>query len=128
MSLYFLLGTLTSEGQRLVHRDPDQLMKVTNAIEVEDATILGRYAVLGRYDFVMMVDAADNEAVARMSVEIGIRTGLHIETLPAIAIGFMADQEPYDPEDVPEGVRMEQPQMATQRQGDGNGSDGNPSR
>lgn len=122
MSLYFLLGTLTSQGQHMVHQDPDLLLKATNAINVEDATILGRYAVLGRYDFIMMVDAEDNEAVARMSVEIGIRTGLHIETLPAIIFGFLADQQPDDPVDEPESVRLAQPQ------GTGNSGDGNANR
>jgi uncharacterized protein with GYD domain len=106
MSLYFLLGTLSTEGQRLAHQDPDLLLKATNSIDIEEATILGRYAVLGRYDYVIMVDAVDNEAVARMSVEIGVRTGLHIETLPAIAIGFLAGQETYVPVDEPESVRL----------------------
>ena len=81
---------------------------------------MGRYGVLGRYDYVIMVDARDNETVARMSVELGIRTGLHIETLPAIAIGFMADQNPDNPEEEPESVRMPQPQEAARDVGDGN--------
>ena len=122
MSLYFLLGTLSSEGQHLVYDDADLFLKATNAITVDGATVLGRYGVLGRYDYVIMVDAADNETVARMSVELGIRTGLHIETLPAIAIGFMADQDPDDPEEEPESVRMAQPQGATRNVDDGNAS------
>ena len=92
MSLYFLLGTLTSTGQEMVHDDPDLLAKATRDIQVHAAEILGRYAVLGRYDFVIMAEANDNDAVARLSLEIGVRTGLHIETLPAIAIGFLADR------------------------------------
>ena len=34
-------------------------------------------------------------------MEIGVGTGLHIETLPAIAIGFLADTSPGDPLDRP---------------------------
>ena len=102
MSLYFLLGTLTSAGQQMVHDDPSFLVKSTRSIHVQGAEVLGRYAVLGRYDFVMMVEADDNEAVARMSIEIGVKTGLHIETLPAITIGFLADQIPGDPADRPQ--------------------------
>ncbi len=89
MSLYFLLGTLTATGQRMVHENHDLVVTSTREIEVEGAEILGQYAVLGRYDFVMMVEADDNDAVARLSLEIGVKTGLHIETLPAIAIGFL---------------------------------------
>ena len=89
MSLYFLLGTLTATGQRMVHENHDLVVASTREIEVEGAEILGQYAVLGRYDFVMMVEADDNDAVARLSLEIGVKSGLHIETLPAIAIGFL---------------------------------------
>jgi len=101
MSLYFLLGTLTSAGQNMVHDDGDLLVKSTRSIRVSGAEILGQYAVLGRYDFVMMVEADDNDAVARLSLEIGVRTGLHIETLPAIAIGFLTGKPPQDPVDRP---------------------------
>ncbi len=97
MSLYFLLGTLTSDGQQMVHGNRDQFMATTRSIEVPGAEILGQYAVLGRYDFVMMVEADDNDAVARLSLELGVRTGLHIETLPAIAIGFLTEKSPEDP-------------------------------
>ena len=105
MSLYFLLGTLTSAGQNMVHDDGDLLVKSTRNIGVSGAEILGQYAVLGRYDFVMMVEADDNDAVARLSLEIGVRIGLHIETLPAIAIGFLTDKPPQEPAERPTSVQ-----------------------
>ena len=98
MSLYFLLGTLTSTGQQMVHEDPDLVVESTRAIRVDGAEILGQYAVLGRYDYVMMVEADDNDAVARLSLEIGVKAGLHVETLPAIAIGFLSDRLSDDPD------------------------------
>ena len=105
MSLYFLLGTLNFTGQRMVHDDRDLLVTATQDIRIEGAEILGRYAVLGRYDFVMMVEADDNDAVARLSLELGVKIGLHIETLPAIAIGFLSDRVPEDPMDRPTSVQ-----------------------
>ena len=96
MSLYFLLGTLSSEGQKMVHDDRELIVDATRDIEVEGAEILGQYAVLGRYDFVMMVEADDNDAVARISLEIGVKMGLHVETLPAIVIGFLSQPTPDD--------------------------------
>ena len=97
MSLYFLLGTLTSAGQKLVHENHDLVIDATRDIDIEGAEVLGQYAVLGRYDFVMMVEANDNDAVARLSLEIGVRTGLHVETLPAIAIGYLDENTTDDP-------------------------------
>ena len=105
MSLYFLLGTLSAAGQKMVYDDRELLVNATRDIRIEGAEILGRYAVLGRYDFVMMIEADDNDAVARLSLEMGVRTGLHIETLPAIAIGFLTDRVPEDPLDRPTSVQ-----------------------
>lgn len=97
MSLYFLLGTLTSTGQKMVHENHALVVDATREINIDGAEVLGQYAVLGRYDFVMMVEADDNDAVARLSLEIGVRTGLHVETLPAIAIGFLNENLTDDP-------------------------------
>ena len=97
MPLYFLLGTLTSTGQKLLHENHNLVVDSTREIAVEGAEIMGQYAVLGRYDYLRMVEADDNDAVARLSLELGVRTGLHVETLPAIAIGFLNDRMTNDP-------------------------------
>ncbi len=97
MALYFLLGTLTSTGQKMVHGNHELVVEAARDIEIDGAEVLGQYAVLGRYDYVMMVEADDNDAVARLSLEVGVRTGLHIETLPAIAVGFLKERPADDP-------------------------------
>jgi uncharacterized protein with GYD domain len=97
MSLYFLLGTLTYQGQKMVRKNPDLVVFATRTIEVEGAEFLGQYGVLGKYDYLMMVEADDNNAVAQLSLEMGVRTGLHIETLPAIAIGAFTDRSQDEP-------------------------------
>ncbi len=97
MSMYFLLGSLSAKGQELLHNNPDLVVEAARDIQVDGAELLGQYAVLGRYDFVMMVEADDNDAVARLSLEFGVRVGLHIETLPAIAIGFLRQDSIDDP-------------------------------
>ncbi len=106
MSMYFLLGTLTSDGQQMVRNNPDLVVEATRDISVVGAKILGQYAVLGRYDFVMMADADDHDAAARLSLELGVHTGLHIETLPAIAVGFLTELEAPDPSDRPTAVEL----------------------
>ena len=63
MSLYFLLGSLTHDGQRMLHGNPNLIADRTRVLHIAGAEILGQYAVLGRYDFVMMVEADDNDAV-----------------------------------------------------------------
>ena len=115
MALYFLLGTLNAEGARMLHENPNLIMDVSREIEMSEGTrILGQYAVLGHYDFVTMVLADDNEAVGEVSLELGVRAGLHIETLPAIPVGFSegrGDQRPDEQEAgaerrVGDGIRL----------------------
>jgi uncharacterized protein with GYD domain len=80
----------------MVHENRDLVVEAARDLKIEGAEVLGQYAVLGRYDFVMMAEANDNDAVARLSMAIGVRVGLHIETLPAIAIGVFTEQDPAD--------------------------------
>ena len=61
MALYFFLGTLTSAGQKLVHENHNLVVEATSDIQVDGASILGQYAVLGRYDYLMLVEADDND-------------------------------------------------------------------
>ena len=106
MSLYFLLGSLTHDGQRMLHGNPNLIVERAGELKISGAKILGQYAVLGRYDFVMIVEADDNDAVARVSLELGMRTGLHLETLPAIPIGFMGGGTGEDPPTQSESVGL----------------------
>ena len=91
MPLYFLMGNITENGQRRLRANPDLLVESVRDCESEGAEILTQYAVLGRFDFVMLAEAEDNDAVARLSLEMSYRVGMHIETLPAIALGQLTD-------------------------------------
>ena len=105
MSLYFLLATLNTDGQQMVHANPNMVVDATRSVSIPGAEILGRYAVLGHYDFIMMIEADNHEAVARLSLEVGVKTGMHIETLPAIAMGFLTEPGTRDDIERPTSVQ-----------------------
>ena len=71
-------------------RNPDMMLEVTRETQPDGAQILGQYAVLGQCDYVMMVEAEDNEAVGRLALELGVKAGLHTETMPAMPIAGLA--------------------------------------
>ena len=98
MPLYFLMGTHSENGQQMLLRNPNLLIESISDCRCPGAQILGSYAVLGRCDYVMMVEADDNEAVGRLALEIGVRAGIHTETMPAMAIGGMVERAPDDAE------------------------------
>ena len=84
MATYILLLTLTPEGRASALQAPDYLLDVEQAMSVPGVQTLGVYAVLGPYDFVTLVEAPNNESAARFSLELGVKAGVHIITLPVI--------------------------------------------
>jgi len=86
MATYIFLSTLTDEGRKTIKGRPERIQEVNKEIEAMGAKVVDQYAVLGGYDFISVVDALDNETVARISVELGARGTVQITTLPAIPI------------------------------------------
>ena len=86
MAIYILLSTLTDEGRKTISGRPERIQEVNIEIEAMGAKVIDQYAVLGVYDFISVVEAADNETVARISVELGARGTIQITTLPAIPV------------------------------------------
>jgi uncharacterized protein with GYD domain len=79
----------------LLH-NPHQMIETIRDCHCQGAQILSQYAVLGKYDYVIMAEADDNEAVGRLALEIGVKAGLNTETLPAMAIGVLIENRPDD--------------------------------
>ena len=86
MATYIFLSTLTDEGRKTIKGRPERIQEVNKEIEAMGAKVIDQYAVLGNFDFISIVDALDNETVARISVELGARGTVQIVTLPAIAV------------------------------------------
>ena len=73
--------------------NPNRLIEAATSVETMSSKVLTQYAVLGRYDFVIITEATDNQSVVRLSLELAVRAGLNIETLPALPIGVLSDEE-----------------------------------
>ncbi len=86
MPIYVLLSTLTDEGRKTVKERPERIKEVNREIEALGVKVLSQYVVLGPYDFVNIVEAADNKTIARMSLELGSRGTVQIMSLAAIPI------------------------------------------
>jgi len=86
MATYILLSTLTDDGRKTVKQRPERIKEVNKEIEAFGAKVVAQYAVLGPYDFINIVEAPDNEAIARVSMELGSRGTVQIMSLPALAV------------------------------------------
>ena len=90
MATYIMLSTLTDQGRKTVKSNPNRIREVNREVEALGAKVVAQYAVLGLYDFVNVVEAPDNETIARVSVELGSRGTVQLMTLPAIPIEVFA--------------------------------------
>ena len=83
MPRYILLSTLTCDGIKTVKERPHRIEEVNKEIEVYGVKVVDQYAVLGPYDFVTILEAPDNTAVAKVSVDLCSRGTIKIISMPA---------------------------------------------
>ena len=86
MATYIMLSTLTDEGRKTLKERPERLQEVNREIEAMGARVTQQFAVLGGYDFINILEAPDNETIARISVELGARGTVSLTTLPALPV------------------------------------------
>ncbi len=91
MPEYVVLSHLTAEGRKTLKTKPERLKEVNKEIERMGARVIQQYALLGKYDFLTIIEAADNETVSKVMVELGSRGTLETVTLAAVPIDDFLD-------------------------------------
>ncbi|MDA0745541.1 MAG: GYD domain-containing protein [bacterium] len=86
MPLYALFSKLTDEGWKTVRNNPDRIQAVNKELEGMGGKVISQYAALGPYDFITIVEAADNLTAGNLSVQLGARGTVQIQTIPLIAV------------------------------------------
>lgn len=86
MPYYILLSNLTDEGRKTVKERPERIREVNKELETFGVRVISQYAVLGPYDFVNVVEAPNNETIAKVSMELGSRGTIKILSMAAIPI------------------------------------------
>jgi uncharacterized protein with GYD domain len=86
MPTFIMLSTLTPEGVQTLKNNPQRIREVNKEVEQLGASVKGQWAVLGRFDFVNVIEAPDEQTIARVSLELGSRGTAKYETLSAIPV------------------------------------------
>jgi uncharacterized protein with GYD domain len=86
MSVYLMLTTLTDAGRKALQDDPEILKEINKEVEFMGVKILTQYALLGQYDFVNIIEAPNNEAVAKLAIRLSAKGTTQTLTLAAISI------------------------------------------
>jgi uncharacterized protein with GYD domain len=83
---YILLSSLNPGGLETLKERPERLREVNQEIERMGGHIKDQYAVLGPFDFVTILEAPDNATIAKISVGMGARGTVRIQTLAALPV------------------------------------------
>jgi len=83
MSKYVLLSRFTQQGMQTIKDGPERLATARKMLEGLGARIQDFYLVMGQYDAVVVVEAPDDETIAKASIAIGAVGNVRLETLRA---------------------------------------------
>lgn len=86
MATFVLLSTITDEGARTIKQHAERIKEVNQELAQMGVKVINQWAVLGPYDFVNVVEAPDNQTIARVSAELASRGSVRVMTMPAISI------------------------------------------
>jgi uncharacterized protein with GYD domain len=86
MSIYLMLTTLTDAGRKSLQEDPEVLKELNKETEYQGVKVICQYALLGQYDFVSILDAPSNEAIAKLAIRLSARGTTQTLTMAAITL------------------------------------------
>ena len=86
MPKYVMLSTLGPDGSARLAENPERLREVSQEVEAMGVTVLQQYAVLGQWDFINIIEAPDDMAMAKVATSLASRGTLKTMTLPIIDI------------------------------------------
>lgn len=86
MPVYLMLTTLTDAGQKAIQEDPERLREINKEVEYLGAKIIDQYALLGQYDFINILEAPNNEAIAKLAIRLRAIGTTQTLTLAAIDV------------------------------------------
>ena len=81
---YIMLTRLTPDGVKTIKDNPSRVNEVNREVEQLGVKVLNQWSTLGRYDFVSVVEAPDEQTMAKLSIEMGSRGTVMNETMTAL--------------------------------------------
>jgi uncharacterized protein with GYD domain len=83
MQTYITLATFTQKGIENIKEGPHRLEQAKKTFEAMGAKIKDFYLVTGKYDMIVVVEAPDDETIAKLALIIGSKGTSRTVTLRA---------------------------------------------
>ncbi|WP_300670356.1 GYD domain-containing protein [Desulfoluna sp.] len=91
MKTFIILTELTDQGKKTIQNDPAGMKLSNQAIENRGGVLVDQYALLGPWDFLTIIQAADEKAIFRITTELDALGTVKTTTLPAMPIEEFID-------------------------------------
>jgi uncharacterized protein with GYD domain len=84
MSTYFLFGKYSSDSIRQI--SANRTKKASTLIEEHGGKVVAGYALLGKYDLILILELPDNQQAIKLSVALSRMLGIGFTTAPAVSM------------------------------------------
>jgi len=84
--MYAMLSTLGPGGWDTLRQNPDRIREVAVEVEALGLKVHAQYALMGQYDFLNILEAPDEETMAKAAIMLASRGTMRTTTLPAIPV------------------------------------------
>lgn len=81
-----MLSTLGPDGWETVRERPERILEVRREVEQLGLKVLAQYALMGQYDFLNLIEAPDEQTMAKAAVMLAARGTMRTTTLQAIPV------------------------------------------
>jgi uncharacterized protein with GYD domain len=81
-----MLTNLGPDGWETLRQNPDRINAVRAEVEATGLKVVVQYALLGQYDFLNIIEAPDEQAMARAAIMLAARGTMRTTTLQAIPV------------------------------------------
>jgi uncharacterized protein with GYD domain len=81
-----MLTTLGPDGWETLRENPERILAVRDEVEALGLTVTAQYALMGQYDFLNIIEAPDEKAMAKAAVMLAARGTMRTTTLQAIDV------------------------------------------
>ena len=86
MPKFIMLSTIGPEGAATLRENPERMKAVNAEVEALGVKVLEQFALLGPYDFLNVLEAPDEIAMARVALVLGARGTVKTLTMSAIPV------------------------------------------
>ncbi|MCS3923298.1 GYD domain-containing protein [Methanosalsum natronophilum] len=86
MTKYVIISKLTDDGAKTLKKNPKRIKEVNEELKSMGVTVLEQFFILGRFDFLNIVEAEDEKSISKAVVELASRGSIRTTTFTAIPV------------------------------------------